>query len=93
MDSDHREAHFDIYAGLPGKSRRVGVTTTYCENLMSIAAQRRTPRTVVRCKQYFMHFTSKRQKNKYFQKNFDNPLDRTSRPTFGSRPTVWETLT
>jgi len=31
-------------------------------------------------------------KKKYFKKNFDDPLDRTSRPTFGSRPTVWETL-
>jgi len=30
--------------------------------------------------------------NKYFPNNFGNPLDRTSRPTFGSRPTVWETL-
>src|SRR6218665_65194 len=31
-------------------------------------------------------------KNKCFQKNFGDPPDRTSRPTFGSRPTVWETL-
>src|SRR6218665_1748030 len=30
--------------------------------------------------------------NKYFQKNFGDPLDRPLRPTFGSRPTVWETL-
>jgi len=28
--------------------------------------------------------------NKYFR--FDDPLDRTSRPSFESRPTVWETL-
>jgi len=27
-------------------------------------------------------------KNKYFQKNFDYPLDRTSWPICGSRPTV-----
>jgi len=30
--------------------------------------------------------------NKYFQINFGDLLDWTSRPTFGSQPTVWETL-
>jgi len=29
---------------------------------------------------------------KYIKKNFDDPLAITLRPTFGSRPTVWETL-
>src|SRR6218665_1130314 len=39
-----------------------------------------------------MHFTNKCRKNKYFPKNLGDPPGRTSPPTFGSRPTVWETL-
>jgi len=35
-----------------------------------------------------MHFTNKWRKNKYFPKDFGDPPGR----TFGSRPTVWETL-
>jgi len=31
-------------------------------------------------------------KKKYFPQNYGDPLDKALWPTFGSRPTVWETL-
>ena len=52
MDSEHWEAHFDIYAGLLTLPRVVKM-------LMNLATEWRTPRTSVRGKQYFTHFTNK----------------------------------
>jgi len=60
MDSEHWEAHSDIYAGLHGKSLRVELTLPrVVKILMNLATEWRTPRTSVRGKQYFMHFTNK----------------------------------
>src|SRR6218665_187024 len=50
---------------------------------MSFAAQWRTRRTVVRGKQYLSCILQLNEKNEYFQKHFDDPLDRTSQPTLG----------
>ena len=61
MDSERWKAHFDIYAGLHGtcKSLRVELTLPQIVKiLMNLATEWRTPRTVVRGKQYFMHFTN-----------------------------------
>src|SRR6218665_3742717 len=48
MDSEHWEAHFDIYAGLHVKSLRVELTLPrVVKILMNLATEWRTPRTSV----------------------------------------------
>jgi len=65
MDSRHWEEHFYIYAALHGKSLSVELTLPrIVKILMNLAAEWRTPRTVVRGKQYFMHFINKGRKIK-----------------------------
>src|SRR6218665_4178913 len=87
MDSEHWEAHFDIYAGLHGKSLRVELTLPrVVKILMNLATERRTPRTSVRGKQYFMHFTNKLQKINISRKTLATHLAELRDPLLGRDP-------